>query len=37
VPHLALGLTDEGAPRDALTPLEIDLDRLRQAFPQEAK
>src|SRR4051794_37090274 len=33
--HLVLGLTREGAPRDALVPLGVDVGRLRKAFAEQ--
>jgi len=33
--HLVLGLTREGTPREELAPLELDLDRIRQAVTEE--
>jgi hypothetical protein len=33
--HLALALTREGAPRETIVPLGVDVERLRNAFPEE--
>jgi hypothetical protein len=35
--HIALGLTREGAPRETLVPLGVDVERLRNAFPAESR
>jgi hypothetical protein len=35
--HLALGLTREGLPRETLIPLGVDVERLRNAFPDESR
>jgi hypothetical protein len=34
--HLALALTGDGAPREELGPLGLDLERIRHAFPEDA-
>jgi len=35
--HIALGLTREGAPRETLVPLGVDVERLRNAFAEESR
>jgi hypothetical protein len=32
---LALGLTRDGAPRESLAPLEVDVDAIRGAFAEK--